>query len=154
MKGIAHFASGLCLASFVPGVVESAAQGSLLIALGGACALLPDTLDFKFARYFERAESVDPDPAHLDPQAIADQIAALIDRRKVLLPFLFVLRAAVVDAMLVVGKLLLMVSFDLLLILGALNAQGGELLKLLALGIFGDRGVGRQGNLRHGRCSH
>jgi membrane-bound metal-dependent hydrolase YbcI (DUF457 family) len=61
-------------------VIESAAQGSYLILLGGVFGLLPDTLDFKFARYFDRAEPVDPDPANLDPQAIADQIAALIDR--------------------------------------------------------------------------
>jgi membrane-bound metal-dependent hydrolase YbcI (DUF457 family) len=80
MKGITHFLAGIAAASFVPGVIESAAQGSYLILLGGVFGLLPDTLDFKFARYFDRAESVDPDPAHLDPQAIADQIAALIDR--------------------------------------------------------------------------
>lgn len=80
MKGISHFLAGIAAATFVPGVVESAAQGSYLILLGGIFGLLPDTLDFKFARYFDRAESVDPDPANLDPQTIADQIAALIDR--------------------------------------------------------------------------
>jgi membrane-bound metal-dependent hydrolase YbcI (DUF457 family) len=80
MKGISHFLAGIAAASFVPGVIESAAQGSYLILLGGIFGLLPDTLDFKFARYFDRAESVDPDPASLDPQALADQIAALIDR--------------------------------------------------------------------------
>lgn len=80
MKGISHFLAGIAAATFVPGVVESAAQGSYVILLGGIFGLLPDTLDFKFARYFDRAESVDPDPANLDPQAIADQIAALIDR--------------------------------------------------------------------------
>ena len=80
MKGISHFLAGLAAASFVPGVIESAAHGSYLIVLGGVFGLLPDTLDFKFARYFDRAESIDPDPAHLDPQALADQIAALIDR--------------------------------------------------------------------------
>ena len=80
MKGISHFLAGIAAATFVPGVVESAAQGSYLILLGGIFGLLPDTLDFKFARYFDRAESVDPDPANLDPQVLADQIAALIDR--------------------------------------------------------------------------
>jgi membrane-bound metal-dependent hydrolase YbcI (DUF457 family) len=80
MKGISHFLAGIAAASFIPGVIESAAQGSYLILLGGVFGLLPDTLDFKFARYFDRAEPVDPDPANLDPQAIADQIAALIDR--------------------------------------------------------------------------
>lgn len=80
MKGLTHFLAGIAAASFVPGVVESAVQGSYLIVLGGVFGLLPDTLDFKFARYFEQAESIDPDPANLDPQVIADQIAALIDR--------------------------------------------------------------------------
>ena len=54
MKGIAHFATGLCLASFVPGVVDASADGSLLIALGGACGMLPDTLDFRLARFLPR----------------------------------------------------------------------------------------------------
>ena len=80
MKGIAHFLAGVAAATFVPGVVESAAQGSFLIVLGGLFGLLPDTLDFKFARYFEQAEAIDPDPANFDAQAVADQIAALIDR--------------------------------------------------------------------------
>jgi membrane-bound metal-dependent hydrolase YbcI (DUF457 family) len=80
MKGIAHFLAGIAAATFVPGVVESAAQGSFLIVLGGFFGLLPDTLDFKFVRYFDRAEAVDPDPANFDAPAIARQIAALIDR--------------------------------------------------------------------------
>ncbi len=80
MKGIAHFLAGLAAASFVPGVVASAAQGSYLIVLGGFFGLLPDTLDFRFARYFEKAVNIDPDPANLDPQSIADAVAAEIDR--------------------------------------------------------------------------
>jgi membrane-bound metal-dependent hydrolase YbcI (DUF457 family) len=76
MKGIAHFASGLCAASFVPGVVEDGAQGGLLIALGGACAMLPDLLDFRFAKFLERRDAdIAPDLHHPDPQAIADAIA-------------------------------------------------------------------------------
>jgi membrane-bound metal-dependent hydrolase YbcI (DUF457 family) len=76
MKGIAHFATGLCVASFVPGVAAGAAEGSLLIALGGVFGMLPDFLDFRFARFLQKrdAEIVpeDPDP---NPQAIADAIA-------------------------------------------------------------------------------
>lgn len=76
MKGIAHFASGMCLASFVPGVCEDAARGSLLIALGGACALLPDTLDFRFARFLERHDAdIGPDLADIDAQRMADELA-------------------------------------------------------------------------------
>src|SRR6188472_328416 len=73
MKGIAHFATGLCVASFVPGVAESAAQGSLLIALGGVFGMLPD---FRFARFLQKRDAeIVPDEANPDPQAIADAIA-------------------------------------------------------------------------------
>jgi membrane-bound metal-dependent hydrolase YbcI (DUF457 family) len=76
MKNIAHFASGLVIASFVPGVMEDATRGSLLVALGGLCAMLPDTLDFKLARFLERRDAdIIPDVHHPDPQAIADEIA-------------------------------------------------------------------------------
>jgi hypothetical protein len=76
MKGIAHFASGLCVATFVPGVVEDGAQGGLLVALGGACAMLPDFLDFRFAKFVEKRDAdIAPDPVHPDPQVIADAIA-------------------------------------------------------------------------------
>ncbi len=76
MKNIAHFASGLALASFVPGVMEDAQRGSLLIALGGLCAMLPDTVDFKFVRYLERADAdIAPDASQPDPQKLADDIA-------------------------------------------------------------------------------
>ncbi len=76
MKGIAHFASGLVAASFVPGVAEASANGSLLIALGGACAMLPDWLDFKFARFLEKRDAeIAPDPINPNPQVMADTIA-------------------------------------------------------------------------------
>jgi membrane-bound metal-dependent hydrolase YbcI (DUF457 family) len=76
VKGIAHFASGLVAASFVSGVAEAAANGSLLIALGGACAMLPDWLDFKFARFLEKRDAeVAPDPITPNPQVMADAIA-------------------------------------------------------------------------------
>jgi hypothetical protein len=76
VKGIAHFASGLCIASFVPGVVEDAAQGGLLIALGGACAMLPDLLDFRFAKFLARRDAdILPDRDRPDPQALADALA-------------------------------------------------------------------------------
>ena len=76
MKGIAHFASGLVAASFVPGVAQAAANGSLLIALGGLCAMLPDWMDFKFARFLEKRDAeIAPDPIHPNPQAMANLIA-------------------------------------------------------------------------------
>lgn len=74
MKGISHFITGVALATFFPDVVQAAAQGSLLPVLGGVGGILPDTLDFKFARYWERFDvELDPgtDP---DPNAIADTL--------------------------------------------------------------------------------
>ena len=79
MKGISHFASGLCAASFVPSVSFDAAHGSLLIALAGACAMLPDWLDFKFARFLEQRDAdIVPSIVQPDPQAIADALAEQI----------------------------------------------------------------------------
>lgn len=75
MKGIAHFITGVALATFFPQVVQTAAQGSLLPVLGGIAGILPDTLDFKFSRYFERYDlEIDPGPQP-DAHAIAMQIA-------------------------------------------------------------------------------
>lgn len=54
MKGIAHFITGVAIATFFPEVVQQAAGGSLLPMLGGIAGILPDTLDFKFARYLKR----------------------------------------------------------------------------------------------------
>jgi membrane-bound metal-dependent hydrolase YbcI (DUF457 family) len=75
MKGISHFITGVALATFFPEVVRAGAQGSLLPILGGIGGILPDTLDFKFARYFEHySTEIDPgsDP---DPEVIADGLA-------------------------------------------------------------------------------
>ncbi len=77
MKGIAHFVSGVAAASFLPAAVTSAEQGSLVLALAGACALLPDTLDFKLTRYLEPLDDeIAPTEAGFDAQAIAERIAA------------------------------------------------------------------------------
>ena len=76
MKGISHFITGVALATFFPHVVQQAELGSLLPMLGGLGGILPDTLDFKFARYWEKFD-VEIDPG-LEPDA--DEIAdALID---------------------------------------------------------------------------
>jgi len=76
MKGIAHFISGVAAASFIPAAVASAESGSLVLALAGACALLPDTLDFKLARYFEPLDDeIAPTESNFDAQSIAGRIA-------------------------------------------------------------------------------
>jgi len=71
VKGISHFLTGVALATFFPQVVQAGAQGSLLPVLGGISALLPDTIDFKFVRYFENHDlEIDP-----GPKPDADEIA-------------------------------------------------------------------------------
>ncbi len=87
MKGIAHFVTGVAIATFFPEVVYGAAQHLTFgPVLGGLAGLLPDTLDFKFVRYFERLDE-EIDPAKIttgagqpDPQAIAERIAAAMNR--------------------------------------------------------------------------
>jgi membrane-bound metal-dependent hydrolase YbcI (DUF457 family) len=87
VKGIAHFVTGVAVATFFPDIVHGAAQSlSFGPALGGAAALLPDTLDFKFIRYFQRwDDEIDPaqitlDNGRSDPQGMAERIAAAVDR--------------------------------------------------------------------------
>ena len=78
MKGISHFITGVALATFFPQVVQQAELGSLLPMLGGIGGILPDTLDFKFARYWEKFD-LEIDPG-LEPNAdaIADALVNAI----------------------------------------------------------------------------
>jgi membrane-bound metal-dependent hydrolase YbcI (DUF457 family) len=82
MKGIAHFAVGVAAASCFPEVVRAAAAGNpLYFILGGVFGLLPDTLDFKFYRYFFKHDiEIVPDPLKPDPQVIADAMALAANR--------------------------------------------------------------------------
>lgn len=81
MKGISHFVTGVAVGTFFPDAVRAAADGSFILALGGVGGLLPDTLDFKFARFVEEPDIlIDPHPEQFDAQQIADEIAMGIDR--------------------------------------------------------------------------
>jgi membrane-bound metal-dependent hydrolase YbcI (DUF457 family) len=77
MKGIAHFMSGVAVATFFPWTLAAANDGNpMYFILGGAFGILPDTLDFKFYRFFYKHDLyIQPDPRKADPQEIADQIA-------------------------------------------------------------------------------
>lgn len=80
MKGITHFTAGMAAACLIPGAIEMAADGSMIILLGGVCGVMPDTIDFKWSRFVEDYQfEVDPDPHNPDPQAIADEVAAALD---------------------------------------------------------------------------
>jgi membrane-bound metal-dependent hydrolase YbcI (DUF457 family) len=82
MKGITHFTIGVAAASCWPTAINAAASGNpLYFILGGIFGLLPDTIDFKFYRFFYRHNAeVIPDPINPDPQLIADTVAATIDK--------------------------------------------------------------------------
>lgn len=80
MKGITHFTAGMAAASLIPGAIEMAADGSLILLVGGVSGVLPDTIDFKWSRFVEEYHhEIDPHPRDPDPQAIADQLAAALD---------------------------------------------------------------------------
>ena len=72
--------SGVAVASFGPWAIDAALQGNpLFFVLGGACGILPDTIDFKFYRFFyEHDVYVTPDPINPDPQYVADEIARAV----------------------------------------------------------------------------
>lgn len=81
MKGISHFATGVAVGTFFPEAVHAALDGSFILVLGGIGGLLPDTIDFKFARFWEEPDIlIDPHPEQFEAQTIADEIAAGIDR--------------------------------------------------------------------------
>lgn len=81
MKGISHFITGVAVGTFFPDAVRAAADGSFILVLGGIGGLLPDTIDFKFARFLEEPDIlIDPHPEQFEAQKIADEIAAGIDR--------------------------------------------------------------------------
>ena len=84
MKGISHFSAGIALASCFPRAVDAAAAGNpLYFILGGVCGLLPDTIDFKFLRFFYRHDmEVVPDPNRPDPLLMAQAVAHAVHRAK------------------------------------------------------------------------
>lgn len=80
MKGFSHFMSGVAVASFGPWAIDAALRGNpVFFILGGAAGILPDTLDFKFYRFFyEHDVYVQPDPKDPDPAKIAEEVARAI----------------------------------------------------------------------------
>ena len=82
MKGFTHFISGIAVASFFPQAVQMAAQeSSFILCLGGLFGILPDTLDFKLAKYFYKSDfEVKPDPNKLDAREIANGVAQAVNK--------------------------------------------------------------------------
>lgn len=85
MKGLTHFMTGVCVATFFPLVMTAAYDPdlimlTLLIPIGGFFGYLPDFLDFKISRYLEREDYViNPGYHELDPWRVAETIAKSIN---------------------------------------------------------------------------
>jgi membrane-bound metal-dependent hydrolase YbcI (DUF457 family) len=90
MKGIAHFASAVAAASFLPQVVERSGQGSFILLLAGLGGLMPDVFDFRLARFLPKPDAdpteIDGRPGSATPadmaQALAERLAAAIERAR------------------------------------------------------------------------
>lgn len=82
MKGIAHFISGVTVASFCPWAVEAAQDGNpAFFILGAVAGILPDTVDFKLYRFFYKHDiRVETRSDQLDPQPVADAVARAVSR--------------------------------------------------------------------------
>lgn len=77
MSDLIHFITGLAWASCCPGVLDGARSGNVLpLLLGGAGALLPDTLDRWQARLRNRCDvHLVPDPSNPSPALVATALA-------------------------------------------------------------------------------
>ena len=86
MKGLTHFWTGVCVATFFPLVVRAAYISDqilwvLLIPIGGLFGYLPDFLDFKFSRYMESEDyTITPGYHELDPWVVAEKLAEAINK--------------------------------------------------------------------------
>ena len=80
MKGLTHFMTGVAAASCFPAAVEAGSRGNpLYFILGGVFGILPDTIDFKFLRFFQRRDiEITPDPNKPDAAMIAQGVAHAI----------------------------------------------------------------------------
>ena len=92
MKGFAHFLAGLTTATFIVVMAniyygnniiadEIVRHKALIIILGGIFGILPDMIDFRFAKYLQRHDyEVDMDEWNLNPHLVVDTLAKAIDQ--------------------------------------------------------------------------
>lgn len=81
MKGITHFLTGVaCASCFKEGVLSIFTSKSYFLPLGGIFGIICDTLDFRFARYFQKHDYIlRINEDNLDPKVIAEGFAKAID---------------------------------------------------------------------------
>jgi membrane-bound metal-dependent hydrolase YbcI (DUF457 family) len=82
MKGITHFITGMAAVACLPGSMTAAAAGNpAYLLLGGIFGILPDTIDFKFCRFFYKHHAtLIPDPLNPDAMEIATTVSRAIER--------------------------------------------------------------------------
>lgn len=85
MKGITHFTVGVMVATFFAYAVEAAVvEKAWLIVLGGIFGLLPDFLDFKLGRFFEKHDyEIAPEEGKINAKEIAETISRAIDEANI-----------------------------------------------------------------------
>lgn len=80
MRGFTHFLSGLSIATFFKSLLKDALNGGLWMLVPAAFAYLPDFLDFKIYKHFEKWDYIiKPKYDDMNPQEIAETIAKAID---------------------------------------------------------------------------
>lgn len=81
MKGFSHFTLGIMSVSFFPEIIKGAENGEFLLPIAGVCGLLPDTIDFKFTRFFEKTDiTYEPNPDNLNGVELAKTLADAVDK--------------------------------------------------------------------------
>ena len=79
MKGVSHFVSGVAAATFIPRVVARSSQGSFVLLLAGVGSIVPDSLDFRLARYLQKPDmEIIPDPGSPESPSTAEQEATWV----------------------------------------------------------------------------
>ena len=81
MKGLTHYIVGVAVATFfIDAVQMTLIDKSWIILLGGVFGILPDFMDFRFARYLIVHDyEVTPGHKELNPRVVADTIVKAID---------------------------------------------------------------------------
>ena len=81
MKGIGHFLTGVAVASCFPEAMHATLNdNSMIMLMGGAFGLLPDTMDFRIGRYlWKQDHTLTPDLNALNAKIVAELVAGAID---------------------------------------------------------------------------
>ena len=81
MKGLTHYIVGVAIATFfIDAVQMTIIDKSWILLLGGVFGILPDFMDFRFARYLIVHDyEVTPGHKDLNPRVVSETVAKAID---------------------------------------------------------------------------